>query len=712
MVEYNGQLKNREYDGNEIYTFDIETTSGWITPDGHIMRYHPGRSDDYWNSLQSISLCYIWQFGVNDSVYYGRELSDFPQLLQDLPQKDIIIWVHNLSWEFHFLQGVLDGIEVFARQPHKPMKMITKSFPHIEWRCSYMLTRLSLETWGKSLGVKKLAGDLVYNKIRTPKTPLTEKELAYCERDCIVVYHGIKDYLRRYESQQDIPLTQTGTVRRVVKDLLIDGEDDSYHKWIKRLVPRDAKQYKILQRIFAGGYTHANRLHAGTVQEGIIEHYDFTSHYPTMLTAFKYPSSPWAYIGRNVKLEKLDFENNAYIFLLHFRRIQSTKFNTYIQAVKAGAKSCPYATKACRCKWAGIRYDNGRVISAYDLAIWVTEQDFLTIKESYIWDSMEILKTYKSRKQYLPTPFVAYILELYGNKTSLKGVSDAEQPGAPDLYAQSKQYINSLFGMAVTALMQADITFNDGTKEWGVDSLTEEAVNERLSELRRWFPWEKRYFLSYSWGCWCTAYARRMLWKCLLQCDEDTLYADTDSLFILNRHDFSSYNEWITGELEKAMDYHGLDAKLTRPKDPHGIERPLGVFLKEDDCEEFLTLGAKRYVERRTTDHKLHLTVSGINKKAVYLLKDDITNFRDGFIFDKDFPTVTKNLHTYCYDQPEITWPDGYKSTYKYGITLRPTGYTLHMTDDYKKLINYQLKPGQLPGRFINHMRGRFSVDG
>jgi hypothetical protein len=269
-----------------------------------------------------------------------------------------------------------------------------------------------------------------------------------------------------------------------------------------------------------------------------------------------------------------------------------------------------------------------------------------------------------------------------------------------------------MFGMAVTALMQSDITFNDQTKDWGVDALTEEMVNERLQELRRWFPWEKRYFLSYSWGCWCTAYARRMLWKCLLQDDPNVLYADTDSLFILDHHDFTDYNEWITTELDKAMEYHGLDPVLTRPKDPHGIERPLGVFLKEDDCEQFLTLGAKRYVERRATDHKLHLTVSGINKSAVYMLQDDITNFRDGFIFDKDFATVTKNLHTYCYDQPDIIWPDGYRSTYKYGVTLRPTGYTLHMTDEYKQLINYKLKPGQLPGRFINHMRGRFTVDG
>ena len=63
--------------------------------------------------------------------------------------------------------------------------------------------------------------------------------------------------------------------------------------------------------------------------------------------------------------------------------------------------------------------------------------------------------------------------------------------------------------------------------------------------------------------------------------------------------------------------------------------KPLEIFTKEDDCCEFITLGAKRYVERRINDGKLHLTVSGINKGAVELLNDDIENFKDGFDFDK-----------------------------------------------------------------------------
>lgn len=691
-----------QYYIDDILTFDIETTSAWINEHGNIIRYHPGRSGDYWNNLKALSLCYLWQFSINDTVYYGRELYDFLNLIHELPEANKIIWVHNLSFEFHFLQNLFNDMRIFARAPHKPMKVTFKNRQDLVFRCTYMLTRLSLDSWGKSLGIPKLTGWLKYNKIRTPITPLTDQELAYGERDCLVVYHGIKDYLKRYKNQWDIPLTQTGTVRRDVKKMLLS--DPVYHRKIKKLVPHDAKEYKMLQRIFSGGYSHANRLHAGVVQQGLIEHYDYTSHYPTML-CFKMPMSPWAYLGKRVDFNKLNFDDNAYIFHLKFTRIESIKYNTYIQAMKSGLKNCPYSTSGCDCKWKYHSIDNGRVLRSWELDIWLTEQDWLTIKDCYKWADMEVLGVWKSRKDYLPKAFIEYILKLYGNKTTLKDVA-----GEEDLYMQSKQYLNSLFGMAVTAILQSEVEFFNNSKDWHIQDLTAEDVNQRLKDLKDWSPRERRYFLSYSWGCWCTAYARRYLWINLLKYDHEVLYADTDSLFILGNCDFSDYNNMITKKLEDCCIHYGIDPELTRPKDPKGRKRQLGVFTKEPDCIEFLTLGAKRYCERRE-DGKLYLTVSGINKDAVYCLKDDINNFHDGFIFDKDFGSVHKSLITYVYDQPDIIFPDGYYCSYKYGINLRPNGYHLHMTDEYKKLIRYEMLDIEAaPDAFKNHMRGRFTL--
>lgn len=705
MIEYAHQMKFYDYEIeerkkrptkksktakyiNDILTLDIEVTSAWLE-DGKVIgyrKYADKENEDYWNNLIPLCLPYIWQFSCNDQIYYGREFWDFEQVLKDIPKNcKCIIWVHNLSYEFHFLSNFLEWKTVFARSPHKPMRAVPKKYPNVEFRCSYMLTRLSLDAWGEQLGVHKMKGDLDYEKIRTPYTKLFDKELNYCEQDLRVMIAGIRSYIERYGNQWNIPLTQTGTVRLEVKKRLMVGD---YAKQMKFLIPSGVEEYSMLREVFAGGYTHANRWYAGRAIRGLIEHYDFASSYPTVMIAEKYPMTPWAWVPIDEIPNEKSFEDYAYIMLLKFTGLKCTASNTYIQQSKS--------------EYVNARFDNGRVLSADELTMYVTEQDYITIRNNYKWDEVEILDAYESKKDYLPKAFVEYILELYEYKTTLKNVT-----GQEDLYLQSKQYINSLFGMMVTAIIQSDVKLDGDI--WSIDDLTEEKVDAYLDKLRKTNHLQKKYFLSYSWGIYVTAYARRNLWKCIEYCDMDMLYCDTDSIFVIGDYDFSWYNEEVTEKLRKACKYHDIDFMRTRPKTPKGIEKPLGIFDTEDNCTEFITLGAKRYVERRASDGKLHLTVSGINKGAVELLEDDIENFCDNFNFDKDADCVTKRLTTYVTDMPVTVWPDGYVSKYKKGINLRRNGYKLTMTDSYKDLISYFDRPVEdLPEQWIISLRGKF----
>ena len=65
MIPYSSQLENVTYEVSksrnhhgrgttyfceDIMCFDIETTSAWMTPDGKIITYEPGKSNDYWNN--------------------------------------------------------------------------------------------------------------------------------------------------------------------------------------------------------------------------------------------------------------------------------------------------------------------------------------------------------------------------------------------------------------------------------------------------------------------------------------------------------------------------------------------------------------------------------------------------------------------------------------------------------------------------------------
>ena len=680
-----GKYKTEKY-LNDIITFDIECTSAWINEAGKIITYEKGKGNDYWNNLQPFALCYLWQCSVNDTVYYGRELESFTGILDALPEDvKTIIWIHNLSYEFQFLCNIITWDKVFARLAHKPMKATCKEYPKIEFRCSYMLTRLSLASWGKQLGVHKAVGDLDYDKLRTPLTPLTDEELHYGEMDCLVLYAGIQEYVKRYKMQHRIPLTQTGTVRREVKDLLI--KDKHYVRQMKKLVPKSPDEYKRLQNVFAGGYTHANQMYSGKLVDEPIQHYDFASSYPAVMFCEKYPMEAWYYNGDNhIPVDDSYFEHTAYTFYLQFTKIESISFNTYIQQ--------------SRCSCYNPKVDNGRILYADALEIYCTEQDWITIRNNYRWDTLKVVRVWRADKDYLPRPFLQYILELYGNKTSLKDV-----PGKEDLYMQSKQYINSLFGMMVTALIQADVMYDGG--EWNIKHLTAADVQKKLNKLRDFHDKNRRYFLSYSWGCWVTAYARRNLWECMESCDHDILYCDTDSIFVRGEHDFTWYNDKVTEKIRKSCEYNKLDFELTRPLTPEGIPKPLGIFTREPDCTQFKTLGAKRYVERRAKDNKLHLTVSGINKEAVELLDDNIENFADGFDFNMDADCVRKKLSVYLDDMPEVTYPDGYVSKYKYGINMRNTGYVLTITDEYKLLIKYmEYSLDELPEAFVNHLRG------
>lgn len=699
VVRYQGQLKNYKFNiikrrkGRkkktvkqclDILTFDVEVTSGWIKDD-KIIGYDPGHDADYWNEMEKVSLPYIWQFSINEDVYYGRELFEFEDLLSDLPKGvSFIIWVHNLGYEHAtVLMNLFHTERLFARSPHDPMYVVYKEHPDIMFRCSYILTNMSLETWGNELGLPKLVGNLDYNILRTPKTPLFDFEMDYCERDCQVVYAGIKDHLNYYTDIYDIPLTNTGKVRRPIKKKLTNNKE--YMKEIKRLIPRDAEEYKRFQKVFAGGYTHGNRKYLDKIIRDNIYHSDEASAYPFCIIAYKYPYSKWAYIGKRLPDPRY-FENRAYIMNLYFEDLECTSWNTYISVSKTAHT--------------GVLTDNGRILCAKTCQLWVTEQDYITIMNNYKWSKIESLGTWIAHKQYLPTPYIEEVLKLYAEKTTLKGRD-------PVLYAQKKAHLNSLYGMSVSSLIYSDVEqLADGS--WHINDLTREQVEAELTRMKRWF--DKKFFLSYACGCYITAYARRRIWKCIEYdnhaMDKDLLYTDTDSLFYIGNHDLSWFNDECDELLKAACEYHGLDYNLTRPLDKQGMSHPLGVMEYEDigEIKAFRTLGAKKYIEEHT-DNKLYMTVSGVNKSAALSLKS-INQFEDGHVFDKDDPNVHRQEITYLYDMPEVTYPDGYVSKLKYGINMRPTGYKLSVPkiyDNLTALVNRSLSDDK-----IQRKRGQF----
>lgn len=209
--------------------------------------------------------------------------------------------------------------------------------------------------------------------------------------------------LETYKSIDRIPLTYTGHVRRELRSLVIT--DWSYKRNVSKCINVDGHIYNLLVSAFQGGYTHANWFYTSKLLENI-DSYDFTSSYPYVMVSEKYPSTEFKKC--NIKKASDMLSRFAYILVVRFKNIKSKYYNNFISFSK-----CSSIIKGS--------YDNGRVVSAEELTITLTDIDFKIILEAYS-GTYEILESYFSVYSYLPKKFIDFILEKYVVKTKLKNV--------------------------------------------------------------------------------------------------------------------------------------------------------------------------------------------------------------------------------------------------------------------------------------------------
>lgn len=665
-VRIQNKDKKDEYYSDVIFTFDTENTSLFNFDSGWNVFNYSLTPEDY-KGIDKAAINYIWQLGVNDTVYYGRYLSDFPTFLEVLRKTfkgRIIIYVHNLAYDFEFLSGVLQFDEVFARTTRKPIKAYCKQFD-VEFRCSYILSNSSLEKCSDNFGldISKKSGDLDYDLLRTPLTPLTDVELAYCEYDILVLYKLIYQFKQRFGHIKDIPLTSTGIIRAEVRKAMCSKVNKKALEKIRECAP-DYDVFVRLLRAFAGGYTHANASRVD-INYNNVKSFDFASSYPAQMLMQKYPCSPFLPVTIT-DIDQLDNEH-AYLVTVKLNNFTSVKAWNYLSESKA-IEIDPNA-----------QIDNGRVVSA-DYAVYtVTEQDIYTIFQNYEIDSYDIIECYVADKDYLPKCFTDIIVEHYIAKTSLKGVE-----GAEDKYRRAKAFINGLFGMTVTQTVRPDVVFENGV--WSEAEFTEQIAREKLSQVN------EKAFLNYAWGVWITAYARRALWIAILDLDNDVIYCDTDSLKvtgnIVDKY-IEDYNISVHDKLCEVADERGYDFdKDFAPADPSGKQHPIGYFDYEGCYKEFKTLGAKKYA---CLDSKgFHVTVSGLSKKKAVEQIKSVNDFKCGVVFSYQTSgrTISHYLPRRVVDVVDYTGIPAHVESNR-SICIQPTTYTLDIGDVFEEYLLY-----------------------
>lgn len=622
----------------------------------------------------------IRAFDTNICTLYGHKptsLCDCMQQIHENMKGDItIFYAHNLSYDHWFIRRFLyqkfgDPKEQLNIKPHYPLFMRFKN--GIELRDSLILAQRSLEKWAKDMGAEhqKAVGKWDYQKFRHQSDKFSNDELEYIEHDTLAGVECINILKNNLKKQiYSMPYTSTGIIRSMMHEI---GRENNAHDYFLTMVPT-YDQYIKLTKLFHGGFTHANRFFIDVFIDVLVQCYDFASSYPYCMLAYKYQAESFHPISDRRPEEILkDKESYCFMFKLcawkpHLKK--KSHIMPALQYSKCVPGTCINPV-----------IDNGRIIEADYLEIYLNEIDLDVINEQYDLSASICVEVECALKDYLPRWFTDFIYGLYYNKCLSSLGSDKV------IYSLDKSKVNGCYGMTVQKSIR-DLIIEDyktidilSVYSKDIPEDPEEAEKKARKEYQK-FVDNKNSMLIYSWGCWVTSYAFRNLHelnKCVDPLSDGEvllLYNDTDSGYAAgwNIDKINAYND----NCVRLLKVNGYD-----PIEIDGHIFKLGIAEHkplEDDYTEFKVLGAKRYAGRCCEDGKIHITVAGVPKKPGALtLNDDLHNFTKGHNFKgKD---TGKKSHIY-FASEIYTDSDGNETADS--IDLVPCDYLLDDTDQFE----------------------------
>ena len=604
------------------------------------------------------SFMYIWmlQVGEDTPTIVGRTWEEFSALLwrMSLIAKSrgayICIWVHNLSYEFQFLRTVYDfsPAEVFAVKSRKVLKLDFSALM-IEMRCSYIHSNMSLKEYAEKMGAAygKQSGDLDYDKIRYPWSPLTSRELWYCICDVKSLVSALNiEMTHDGDNIATIPLTSTGYIRRDVRKALYSSR---FPYWAVTLTP---DLYTLMREAFRGGDTHANRYRAGLTLHGV-HSLDRSSSYPGVMCHKMFPRTQFravSNLGGEIKtLERLIHHGKAVICRL---ALMNPRVKDEV--------TVPYIPLAKTRNIMNHRGDNGRILYADYLEISITDIDWEIIKSQYTWVDAYVFDIYTADYGPLPKAIIKVLCDLFTTKTELKGVEGQEV-----YYMKSKNKINSVYGLSAQDPVKDSVLFN------GTDFELEEVNVEDTLERRN-----RKAAMPYQWGVWVTAWARYELHRLINLVGNEFVYSDTDSVKFTGDIPWDEINaindKYI--EISEKIGSHATDRKHK--------EHYMEVWEYEGTYRDFKTFGAKKYAYTDQYGH-LTVTVAGVSKRQGASELSDIKNFVPGFRF-----RLAGGTELRYNDKPYGFIKD--KDRYFYigeNVVIKESEYTLGLTREYAQLI-------------------------
>ena len=635
----------KEYN-NILYAFDIETTT---TPAGVVAHYLSNFlsvdfrhfKDDKNNIIKHMQ-----------KPFYCRTALDINNYLIDLnnkaeeEQKYYIIYIHNFAYEFDYLIRNVDFVKSNFRNDNslflKPRIPLFVRIKNLEFRCSYKLLNQSISKIGSNLGYEKLEID--YSKQYFEFSVLPDEEYKYNLRDTEITLLGVLKECSNWEyikTVNDIPLTATSFSRKnndyinTTEDIKRFTKNCYYQKYYNK------EFIEFLEKIYQGGYTHANAFYVGKALKNITS-VDIVSSYPHSMLHRQYPAFFTEFKGKYIngyfqKLISLNKSNYKDVFNNYnkpFSRAflsEITIKNVQAKILKNNNLILPISLSKCTNYW-GVKLDNGRIFSAKQLTIYVNEIDYWILEQFYNFEVAEVLKlyitkTYKNLDNYIMNSVRQYLDEKSTIKNILHKIDKGQDICYDDFYNErkkdyifsdlkinnlisdtdfenlinvsyrvSKNRLNAQYGQNVQKLMP--VSYQYDVDEDVFTAKEEEKIQSRIL---------KRDFIK---GLYITSYSRLTLFVFALYLIDNSnsvlIYSDTDSWKIKGN---SKQIKELTNEYNKK-----LNSIINNHEDYN-----IGSFDVECVYKGFSTLGCKKYIcevlNPYTDENEIKITIAGVSKK-------------------------------------------------------------------------------------------------
>ena len=647
--------KNQFY--NVSASFDIETTS--IEP--------PKVGDKY--IFNPYGFMYQWQFCICSMVVFGRTWDEYQTFLTRLRQqlelsdtRKLVVYIHNLAFEFQFMKEFITIDSMFSKDKRKPMKIISDG---IEFRCSYFLSNMSLAKFCENSELcyhYKMSDEYDYRQIRTTSTILTETEQAYCYNDVRGLNECIDTLLDNdVDTIASIPLTNTGYVRREYRKFMATKQNR--YNFVKTAL--NEHEYNMLRSAFRGGNTHANRFTANMVLEDVFS-FDISSSYPSCIEIDEFPIGKFTRVKLNNQM-KLNYYCDNYCVVMDI--------SIYKPILNYDAV-IPYIDIAHCKEKSNIINDNGRVLQADFVRLTITNIDLDIIRSMYTFEGFEVNDAIYADKGKLPDELRNKLMDFYVTKTQLKDIDGKEYE-----YMKSKNRLNSTFGMMVTDVAHSDVTYEQSTMVW------DEVKPDLVTSLESFYK-SRNNFLSYQWGVFVTANARKRLQIMIDVVGRDLVYIDTDSIKFQNRAHIAEFNA-LNRKLIVQAETNDILAYVDRTDIKEGKEETrrfhLGTWDNDGEYLRFKTLGAKKYCfeKLKKGEQKFEITVSGMSKKKGAQAVGNI----DNFLIGKTYSNIGRTTSWYNDEEIKEITINGDTFITASNIGILETTYTLGVTNEYWALI-------------------------